>query len=337
MEILYLGPDGGTSRHRACALARLGHAVHLVDPRRMLARSSLIDLVEWKVHPAPLAALVHPRVLREIRDRRFDLALVDSGSLVGPDLVQALKAQCMRVVNINVDDPFGHRDGVRFSAYRAAVPFYDLVVVVRKENVAEAHAWGARRVLHVFRAADEIEHAPRPIDDAIREQWKSDVAFVGTWMPERGPFLTRLVELGVPLAIFGGRWEKAPEHQPLRVALRTGHIEGDRYCYAIQCAQICIGLLSAGNRDLHTQRSLEIPSLGSVLCAQRTREHEDLYQDGFEAVFWDSAEECARVCTDLLRDPERRTEIARRGRLRNLANGHFNEALLRRVIDESCS
>jgi hypothetical protein len=332
MKILFVGPDSGTSSHRFRAFRRMGHDVELVDPRSYLPRSPLIERIEWKIHPAPLAAWVRPRVVRALRDRRFDLAFVDGGSLVGAGLVRDLKARCSRVVCFNHDDPFGPRDGVRFAALRTAVPLYDLIVVVREPNIAEAKALGATRVLHSFRVADEVEHAPRPLTPEIVRTWSSQIAFVGTWMPERGPFLARLVALGLPVSIFGSGWQKAREWPVLRSGYRTGHLEGDEYCYAVQCAEICIGLLSEGNRDLHTTRSMEIPALGSLFCAQRTPEHLQLYVDGQEAVFWNGPDDCADHCRTLLQAPERRKRIADAGRVRCLANGHFTEKLLGRVL-----
>ena len=40
---------------------------------------------------------------------------------------------------------------------------------------------------------------------------------------------------------------------------------------------LCLGLLSKGNRDLQTTRSLENPYAGGPLCAQRTSERLALY------------------------------------------------------------
>jgi spore maturation protein CgeB len=183
--------------------------------------------------------------------------------------------------------------------------------------------------------ADEVAHAPRLITAEIERQWSSKVAFVGTWMPERGPFFRELIERGVPLTIFGDGWEKAPEWPVLQPVRRTSSLEGDEYCYAIQCAKINIGMISIGNRDLHTQRSLEIPALGSVLCAKRTSEHEQLYVDGKEALFWNDAEECARICMGLLDDEIRRKRLALAGQERARSNGHFSEPLLTRILQEA--
>jgi hypothetical protein len=334
VNVLFLGPDGGTSQHRYHGFQRLGHCVRLLDPRSLLSPSTLLDRFQWNVHPWPLGQLVRPRVLERIGSERFDLVFVDGGSLVGPELVVDLQARGMRVVNFNHDDPYGSRDGAYFKLYRAAVRAYDMVVVVRKENVPEARELGARRVLLTYRVADEIAHAPRDMTDSLRAQWASEVAFIGTWMPGRGTFLAQLLRSGVPLSIFGNQWQRAPEWRELRKAHRRNGVTGDDYCYAIQAAKICIGLLSVENRDLHTTRSLEIPALGSLLCAQRTDEHLALYTDGEDAVFWDSAEECSALCHGLLGDVARRACIARNGQQRFLENGHSTERLLARIIDQ---
>ena len=103
-------------------------------------------------------------------------------------------------------------------------------------------------------------------------------------MPERGPFLLRLVERGVPLRIYGARWNLAPEYERLRACVASGNLVGDDYVKAIRGAEIAIGLLSKGNEDLHTTRSLEIPAIGTLFCAERTSEHLAMYEDGEEAV-----------------------------------------------------
>jgi hypothetical protein len=95
-------------------------------------------------------------------------------------------------------------------------------------------------------------------------------------------------------------------------------------------------MLSKENRDLHTTRSLEIPYLGGLLCAERTREHCDLYREGEEAVFWSSADECAEKCFALLNDAGLRRRIADSGRLRCIQNRTTNEAVMRRIVEEAC-
>lgn len=333
LDVLYIGPESGTSLHRRDAFGRLGHWVRMLDPRALLPRSAWIDRVEWHLSPGLLGPWVRRGLAGALEGQHFDIAFVDSGSLLSAAALRQLRRHCRRIVNFNHDDPFGRRDWVRFSAYRAAVPDYDLVVVVRPENVDEAARLGARQVLFHPRVADEVAHAPRPLTPAIQAQWQSEVAFVGSWMPERGPFMVELIERGVALTLYGPGWHKAPEWPVLERYHRAAYLDGDAYAYAVQCAKVSIGMLSKGNRDLHTTRSMEIPALGGLLCAERTEEHLALYTDRVEAAFWSDAAECAELCRWLLADDARRQAIARAGHARFLRNGHTSENLIRHVIE----
>lgn len=334
LSILYIGPESGTSLHRAVALRRLGHEVFVLDPWKALPRSKYAGA--WLHHTGALflGRYMARRIEAMIPDQKFDLTWVDGGGLVGPSLVESLKKRSIPVLNYNLDDPYGTRDGKKWRHYLRAVSHYDLVVVVRECNVAEARSLHAKDVMLVDRSADEVAHAPRVLTEEDLRNWSSEVAFVGTWMPERGPFLARLVQLGVPLAIYGDRWERAPEWPQLMPFWRgAGLYIDEEYSKAIQCAKVCIGLLSKGNRDTCTQRSFEVPYLESALCAERTDEHQSLYLEGVEAVFWSSAEECADKCHKLLADSTWRSELASRGRARCLRNGTTNEQVLAKILE----
>lgn len=332
LDVLYLGAAAGTSLDRAQAYRRLGHQVTAIDPRALLPRGSWVDRVIWRLGGALMAPWLMPALSRTLAGRMFDLCHVDNGECISPPVIALLRRHCGAVINYNIDDPFGARDHRRFSAYRTAVPHYDLLVVVREPNVAEARRLGARHVMLVHRSADERTHAPRPLTEAARSRWSSEVLFLGTWMPERGPFLAELIGLGVPLTIRGSGWERAAEWPALAPHFAGAGIYGDDYALAIQCARVNLGLLSKGNRDLHTTRSLEIPALGGLLCAERTTEHEAMYRDGVEAVFWSDAEECAFRCQELLANEPRRAAIAEAGARRVRANGHFNEPTLNAIV-----
>ena len=333
LSILYIGSRYGTSLDRANALRRLGHRVEHINLRELLPSTLWIDRVIWRLGGQFLSPWVLPPLKRILQNNEYDLCYVDGGECVSPSVIQLIRLHAAKIVNYNIDDPLGVRDVARFAAYRRSVPFYDLCVVVRAENVVEARRLGAKDVMRVYRSSDEIAHAPRAITQEDATQWHADVLFLGTWFPERGPFLLELIELGVPLTIRGANWQKAREWPVLKGYFKGGQLEGDEYAIALQCAKVNLGLLSKGNRDLHTTRSLEIPALGALLCAERTTEHLEMYVEGQEALFWDGAEECASVCREALRDEERRKRIAAAGHARSIVNANHNENVLRAVIE----
>jgi spore maturation protein CgeB len=334
LNILYLGPISGTCLDRANALRRLGHNIKNIDLRTMLPKTSWVDKVTWHLGGNLLAPLLIPKLRKALKDEQYDLCWVDGGEWVTPKVIKLLRQHAQKIVSYSIDDPLGPRDGPRFKAYRQCLPYYDLNAVVRNENVAEAYALGALDVLRVYRSADEVSHAPRKISEIDHKAWDADVLFLGTWFPERGPFLLDLIKRGVPLTIRGSSWHKAPEWLELKAYWMGGSIAGDDYAKAIQCAKVNLGLVSKENRDLHTTRSLEIPALGGLLCAERTIEHVQMYLEGKEALFWSDAKECAEICKLALADESRRQAIAKAGQQRLKRNGHLNEAVLAEVISK---
>lgn len=335
MKILYLGDDNpfSTSAHRAVALRRLGHAVTVINPRAVLPKSRIIGGISTRVGLWPFAPWVNAALRRKIGPGTFDLVWIDGGADLSPGFHAWLRGRGMRIVNYNVDDPFGTRDGHKWDFYRRSVSQHDLTVVVRDENVAEAQAAGARRPLRVFRSYDPVAHEPVALTADERALWASEVVFVGSWMPERGPLMVRLLELGVPLTIRGDHWQYAPELEKLRPVIRGAAVYGQDYVKAIRGARIALGLLSRGNRDQHTQRSAEVPFIGgAVFCAERTPEHEKLLADGTEAVFWSTPEECAARCAELLADEPRRVRMAAAAQERMKASQLSNDEVLAAVL-----
>ena len=338
MNILYLGVYAGTTQHRADALVRLGHTVTHIDPNQFVPKGRLASKLHYETGGLLCEKAVTAAVLSQVGDAQFDLVHIDSGRYVGPALVQELGRRFGPVINYNNDDPFGPRDRGSWALYRRAVPWYDLLVVLRDPNIAEAEALGAKKTLRVSFEADEVAHKPRVLTPEDHARWDSEVVFVGTWMPERGPFMTELIERGVPLTIYGGRWQRAPEWPRLQSAWKgPATTTDDEYARAIQCAKICLGLLSKGNRDLQTGRTFEVPSLGSVLCAERTTEHQQLYCEGEEAVFWANAAECADACFRLLADDRLRREIARKGQERLHQNRTLSEPIMAHILEQTAA
>jgi hypothetical protein len=332
MKILYLGANYGTSRHRADALSRLNHEVTIIDPAGGLADVSLlIRKCVYELGGLPKLGAVERYVLSKA-DGHFDLVLVNGGEYVSHRLVRALKTDDRRVIIYNNDDPFGGRDRLHWRTYLRAIPEYDLVIVMRDINVQEAHRAGAKKVMRVWMSADEVVHAPLPLDDDEQAQWSKEVLFAGTWMPERGPFFKRLIQLGVPLSIYGDRWERAAEWKQLRSAWRGPSLQGSQYVKAIQAAGVSLGLLSQGNRDLHTTRSVEIPLVGGLLCAARTSEHSQMYKEGIEAEFWETPEECADKCFSLLGNGPMNRAMRLKGQARARELGLTNEAIMKQIL-----
>ncbi|EOR92912.1 hypothetical protein ADIARSV_4000 [Arcticibacter svalbardensis MN12-7] len=337
-HILYIGDcnPNTTSAHRANALERLGNVIIRRDPYQIFS-SRRFEFVHFRTGYHLKQSAINKWATDIVNTiQKPDLVWVGSGELLGPKSIKILKTFNVPIVVYNNDDPTGKRDGHKFDSLIKALPLYDLVVVVRNETKEGCLKAGAKRVMRVFMSYDEIAHHPYRNPAEIPNDFKSEVAFIGTWMrhEKRDEFFMELLKRNIPLRIWGDRWEKSPYWNTLKSVHSGGGLGGRNYVAAIQGAKICLGLLSKGNRDLHTQRSLEIPYAGGLLCAERTTEHLEMYKEGVEAVFWADAKECAAVCSELLANDVKRESIRQAGMKRIRANSIGNEDVCQSILDE---
>ena len=343
MKILYLGEDANfsTSFHRASALTRIGHEVEILNPYEIL-RNDFSHFLKSKIHFRTGYYFLQRRIEKWLQikfvniSNIYDLIWIDGGELFGLSCLKIIKSINIPVILYNIDDPTGKRDGHRFKSLISALSFYDLVVVVRKESRDECLKLGAKNVLLVNRSYDEIAHKPYVDSNKIPLNFKSDVAFIGTWMrhEKRDEFILKLINSGIHVSIWGDRWEKSKHWDKIKPVFRGNSLGGIDYVAAIQGAKICIGMLSKGNRDQITTRSLEIPFAGGLLCAERTNEHLELFREEKEALFWDDINECVSICKRILNDEKLREKIRLNGmqKVRNLKVG--NEDICQLILEE---
>lgn len=338
-SIIYLADlrPGTNSALRKNALERIGVSVKSIDVVNRCSPMRLIHRTANLFHFHTGYKFLQPSIVRKLKHTlaptsKYDIAWVNSGELYGKSCMRELRRFTHKTVIYHNDDALGGRDGNRWLSMIKSIPEYDLCAVVRDVNVEEFKACGARQVLRVWMSYDEVMHRPLGESEHQGDEWISEVAFLGAWMPERGPFMMRLLELGIPLRIWGSGWQKAPEWGGLSRVWQGATVTGRDYVRAISGSKICLGLLSKGNRDLHTRRSVEIPYAGGLLCAERTSEHLQMYRENVEAVFWSDANECAKICKSLLADKARREQIRLHGmqRVRDLKVG--NEDICRQIL-----
>lgn len=264
---------------RAIALERLGCEVHRVSDRQIIGNSLLTKLV-YKGYGYVVQAVVDARCrMLGLYNSNYDCVFLNQSVYLGPRIIQKWKKRGVTVINYINDDPFGNHSSKKWRLLLEGIPYLDAVIVVREENIREAKQFGAKRVIKVMMPAEETRHRSLPYCPNDELKWSSDVTFVGTWFPERGPFLASLIQSGLDVSIYGNNWEKAPEWPVIKPHFRSPMILGDDYVKAIQYSKINIGLLSKHNRDQYTIRSFEIPAIGALLCGERTEVHCQLYRE----------------------------------------------------------
>ncbi|MGP8050748.1 MAG: glycosyltransferase [Desulfobaccales bacterium] len=285
-----------------------------------------------KIGGPPDFTRTNQQIRQWLRRDKFDLLWVDKGLEVKPATLREARELRPKITIVGYSpDDMGSRHN-QSKNFRACLPYYDWYCTTKTYNVRELKGLGCPRVMFTGNAYDPHTHRPLDLSAGEREQWGGPVGFIGGFEEQRAEAIYFLAENGVRVSIWGNGWAKncKVKNPNLRIMGRSQY--GDDYAKAICSLDICLGFLRKVNRDLQTTRSVEIPACGAFMLAERTQEHQELFQEGAEAEFFGSQEELLeKVRYYLAHEPERR-EIARAGRERCLRSGYSYPERLTEIL-----
>lgn len=342
-RILFVGDLAPHCRtfQRFRALRDLGFEVHGVSTSPAgympgVTPESFWDKVFFKLR-RPLDVTHANRQMVETANRfPPDLVWVERALMIRPPSLQGIRRAAGRAVTLlsySEDDMFApHNQSVW---YRRCLPLFDAVFTTKSYNCApgELPALGARRVLFIDKAYDRYEHRPVVLTAQELDCYAADVAFVGTFEAERAGLLLRIAEAGTEVRVWGNGWRGWKDRHP-RLRIENRPVYGDEYAKVLSATRINLCFLRKINRDLQTDRTMELPACGAFMLAERTGEHSRLFEEDVEAAYFDvndPGELIAKVRHYLANDEQRRA-VAAAGRRRALNSGYSHHDRLRWML-----
>jgi len=235
----------------------------------------------------------------------------------------------VKIIFFSEDDMFAKHCQSKY--FLACLPLYDVVFTTKSFNLnpEELPSLGARKVIYVKMAYDPNAHRPITINNPDGTNFESDVSFIGTYESNRKDKLFFLAESGIKIRVWGNGWAKyVGQHSNLQIENKPAY--GDEYAKQICASKINLCFLRKMNRDLHTCRSFEIPACGGFMLAERTPDHQELFKENKEAVFFDinNHQELLEKVRYYLDHEEERRAIAKAGRERCLNSGYSHHERL---------
>jgi spore maturation protein CgeB len=331
-RLLYVGDlsAGATAAMRLEALERLGYRATRIDtstprftPWRQPIRYLAIKLRR------PLDVRGANEAIRALASSH-DLLWIDKGVTIHPETLRQVRETCphLRIIGYSPDDMMNRN--MASQSFPKTLPWYDAYLTTKSFNVAELQAHGCPHAVFVQNAFDPAVHRPLPAAfDDIR--WLADVGFIGTYEPDRAGLLAQVAAAGIPVAIHGNDWGPLKRKNVSGLTFYSAVIN-DAYAHAIRGTRINLAFLRKSNRDLQTTRSVEIPACGGFMLAERTVEHQALFAEDVEAVYFEGIEELIRKLRLYLADESSRRRIADAGLARCLREDYSYEGEFRRIL-----
>ncbi|MGB3204745.1 MAG: glycosyltransferase [Crinalium sp.] len=345
MKIFFCGPliaQWMTSWQRAQTFRELGHTVIEFAQDDYYDKPSLsITIVKhitkhYLFNPKKIEQF-NKNFILAIQEAKPEIAWIEKALLLLPETLEKAKRILpgCTFVCFQEDDPFGLSVAELpvWKNFIDAIPFYDIHFVWREFNVKEFTDRGAQRVcLYMPGFYPGIFH-PMPRRRCVSE-YKHDVVFVGYARSQRIQDIYSLIfKHQIPVKVYGSGWYKTPVFF-LKSSLFHPPVLAQDYVSTIWHSKISLGFLSVENRDEFTLRTFEIPACKGFFLAQRSTKHLEIYEEGKEAEFFGSDEECADKINFYLKNESERIKIAEAGYQRCIKSGYSLHERLSRALKE---
>lgn len=295
--------------------------------------------IAWKAGFQLDTERVNAAILADARDWHPDIVWIDKGNMIRPTTLARIRRMVPRAILVSYsgDDMFASHNRTWF--YKWGLKHYDIIFTTKSNNIdpGELPSFGARRVVFVNNA-HEPTHYPIDVTDMEKAQLGADVGFIGSFEESRFDAMLFLARAGIRVRVWGNGWQsKVGTHPGLTVEGKplVNTKEDLRYTKAICSTRINLGFLRKINRDRQTARSVEIPACAAFMLAERTDEHQRLFEEGKEADFFSSNEELLEKTRYYLEHDAERASIAQAGRRRCLASGYSQLSRMEWMVDQT--
>lgn len=277
---------------------------------------------------------LNKKIAYQITDKNYDIVWIDKGVFIEPatlNFIRNKQPQCI-IVGYSPDNMAERHN--QSQLFLDSFPYYDYYITTKSYTIDKLKQMGCRNILFVNNAYEDSFHYPYELSEEERKRLGGKVGFIGAWEEERCRSILYLAEHGIPVKVWGGgKWILYKDKYPNLIIEDKGLYTED-YNKALSAFDISLCFLRKMNYDQQTTRTMEIPACGSLLMAERTLEHEQLFEDGKEAVFFSSDEELLERCRYYLQHDEERLQIAKAGRERCLRSGYSNLETIKRIITQ---
>ncbi len=360
MKILYVGHlgEGQTCRMRRDELARLGHEMIDLDTNQFWVRTAWLSKhLQRRVSFGRTINAINQSIIGLAEHHKPDMLWGDKLEHLRPQTLGKLRHMGVRTVHFT-PDPYFTLSWKRTPLLDRCMPLFDCVITTKSYEL-DQYRRVCKQVVYTPLGFSESVHRPLETEDTKPGgKYYTPLGFIGGWEPRREEYLSKLVQAGGQLKIWGFAWEhlidgrwtirrayrlkvnagnakfRIARNPALAACWQSGEIYGDAYAQAQTGSQVSIGFLRFVCPDQHTTRTFEIPACGSMLLADRTPEHQEFFVEGKEAEFFSSADEMVEKACYYQEHPDKRHAIAQAGMQRCHASGYSYRARLQKVLAE---
>ena len=298
-RLLIVGVDqpGHIARFLAEAASSLGFQASILDSGLAMGQPRWFQSLAWRLDHYPLA--LHRfarRVLQQVEELQPDVLIATGQAPLSASCMRTLRGLGLSVLNYSTDDPWNPCHRSRW--FLRAIPSYTAIFSTRQAALSDFRDAGAASVQWLPFGYSPTHHFRDP-GPALGPELAA-VTLAGGADAARLALLSPLIEAGVPLALWGGYWDRDPRTRPFA----NGFADSDQLRRLLSNTPCALALVRRANRDGHAMRSFEVAAMGAPVLAEDTPEHRQIYgAEGHAVLYFQDAQSLIAKARQLLRHP----------------------------------
>lgn len=277
---------------------------HFIFPGRLRKISRLINTLDINQ--------INKNLLSIAEKKSPNIAIITGGHRISGKTIEKLKEQKIKTVLWTIDAPSNFRPILNASMY------YDLIFCQGSEAVEMLNGSGIANAKWLPMACDPEYHYPVKLQEHDRIKYECDLAFVGSFYPNRAKLFEKLTQYN--LAIWGPGWNKLDKSSPLKANLRGESVRPESWIKIYSASKIVLAphYQAPCNKFPVYQASpriFEAMSCGAFLITDEQRDVLSLFKDGSHLAIYQNSNDLINKVEYYLTHPEERKRISEKGRM----------------------
>lgn len=250
-------------------------------------KNGIVAKLLFKAGLSNIYRKINKQLIETVKTVKPDAVWVFKGMEVFPGTLKWIKAQGIKLVNYNPDNPFIFTGkGSGNSNVTKSIGLYDLHFTYNheiKEQLQRDYNARVEDLPFGFEISDKL------FDEAQQQTEINKLCFLGNPDKDRAALLNTIAASGLPLDVFGNDWKNfingsnVTIHQP---------VYADELWKTLRRYRVQLNMMRVHNEDSHNMRTFEIPGIGGIQLAPATTEHIQFFKEGEEIFLYKSPEDC---------------------------------------------
>jgi len=240
--------------------------------------SSVINKLCYRSGLSRIEKRLNSELINKCKENHYDAILVFKGMEVRKKTLLELKSKGIYLLNYNPDHPFiyfgrgsGNKNVLKsINVYNHHYSYSKKIIVELKNQFGVNASW--------LPFAYEIRDLPQ-IENEIKA-----VCFIGNADKDRAATIQKIINNKINVEVFGNGWGDFLKDDPYLKMHKA--VYGDEFTRTAQRYRIQLNLFRPHNEESHNMRSFEMPSVGCIMLAPESEEHQFFFEANYEAFYF---------------------------------------------------